>query len=378
MGLSHEFSGNTAVEVAYSGLHGTNLPGTGNRNLNELSSQYYSVGSGLLTKQPCANANNLVMSVGQCDRTYPYYNNVQDSVGYYAIENYRSFQAKAEKRMGAAGVIMTNYTWAQNKANTDTQNGFIESKSVTQGGTGSAPIQDWNNLRGEYSLISFDVTNRLIVAYNLKLPFGKGQKYGNNFSGLCERAGFRLGDQRSNDLPVWFPRIPGGGYLKPNPVELWRGHYPSDDRSGLQSEDRGLRARRGVQGNAWFNTACFENDAVNASVSANGVTQYPIGPGQLGAPVANVVPFTPYMFGNEPRVDPTLRGDGIKNFDFSFQKSTSIRESASLEFRTEFYNVFNRVQFAPPGPTVGSNNFGQVGYQVNKPRQIQLSLRLNY
>jgi len=98
----------------------------------------------------------------------------------------------------------------------------------------------------------------------------------------------------------------------------------------------------------------------------------------LGAQIANTIPFTPYQFGDEPRVDPTLRGDGIKNFDFSFQKQTSIAEGVRLQFRTEFFNVFNRVQFAPPGPTAGSNNFGQVTYQVNKPRQIQLSLRLNY
>ncbi len=102
-----------------------------------------------------------------------------------------------------------------------------------------------------------------------------------------------------------------------------------------------------VNAGGWFNTSCFTQT-------------------------------TAYAFGNEPRVDPSIRADGIKNFDFAIQKSTRFYESANLEFRTEFFNIFNRVQFAPPIPSVGASNFGAVTYQVNKPRQIQLSLRVNF
>jgi len=393
MSLSHEFKGNTAVEVSYNGLHGTNLPGTGNRNLNELPDGIYNsagvVTSGSLAGQSlgtktgfqCSNTPGLAsgsISVGQCLRAFPYYNNVQDSVGYYAVENYRSFQAKAEKRMGAGGVIMANYTWAQNKGNTDTQNGFIEAKSVTQGGTGSAGIQDWNNLKGEYSLISFDVTNRVIVAYNLNLPFGKGQKYGNNFSDVANALVSGWAINGATTFQSGFPVFLAGASNSQLQSSFGAGATRPMIVPGCKAKIGGSGLAR-VQANAWFQTNCFENDGVDNTLCPNvGFTQYPIGPGQLGPHVCNTVPYTPYMFGNEPRTDPTLRGDGIKNFDFSFQKSTSIHESASLQFRTEFFNIMNRVQFAPPGPTVGSNNFGQVGYQVNKPRQIQLSLRLNY
>ena len=96
------------------------------------------------------------------------------------------------------------------------------------------------------------------------------------------------------------------------------------------------------------------------------------------APFQGTQYFNGYAFGNEPRVDPSLRGDGIKNFDFSFQKSTPIHESASFEFRAEFFNVMNRVQFSPPNASVGSGQFGTIAYQVNKPRQIQLSARINF
>jgi len=42
------------------------------------------------------------------------------------------------------------------------------------------------------------------------------------------------------------------------------------------------------------------------------------------------------------------------------------------------FNVFNRVQFGPPGNTFGASTFGLVSSQYNNPRLVQLSLRLNY
>ena len=369
LALGHEFKGGVVTEIAYSGSKGTNMPGLGNKGLDQLQSQYYTsagttpAGVALSTQQACANANNLVMSVGQCLRPYPYYNNVQDTAEFYARTNYRSFQAKAEKRMGTAGVLIANYTYARSMGNTDTQNAFLESKSTTQGGNGGGLIQDWNNLGGEYSLLSYDVTNRIIVGYNLKLPFGRGQKFGNNFSGPIETlvSGWAINGITTiqSGFPIFFSTATpnqiqgsyGGGTTRPMVVP---GCNKKIAGSGL---DR-------VKAGAWFNTSCFEN--VGATTLINGVA------------VPNAIPFSAYQFGNEPRVDATLRGDGIKNFDFSFQKSTRFYESANLEFRTEFFNVFNRVQFAPPINTVGASNFGAVTYQVNKPRQIQLSLRLNY
>ena len=73
-----------------------------------------------------------------------------------------------------------------------------------------------------------------------------------------------------------------------------------------------------------------------------------------------------------------FRADGQKNFDVSIGKSTPLHENANLDFRAEFFNIANRVQFAPPGPTIGAPTAGTVGYQVNKPRQMQLSARVNF
>jgi hypothetical protein len=365
--LSHQFKGNWMAEIGYAALQGTNLPGLGSRNIDQLPDQYDSLGTALSVNAACPAANNLVISAGQCLRPYPYYNNVQDAAASYAKEKYSSMQLRAQKRMGAAGVIMGNYTWAKNMGNTDTQNGFVEYKATKQGGSGNGGVQNWNNLNGEYSLISYDVTNRATISYVLDLPMGKGQKYANSLNGVGNalvsgwgmngitifQSGFPvfLSTTTQNKMQSSF----GAGTTRPNMVP---GCNPVIGGSGLNRVNAG----------GWFNVGCF-------SYAGD------------------------YAFGNEPRVDPSIRADGVKNFDFSLLKTTSLHESTDLEFRAEFFNIFNRVQFAPPSgvapvsatcpvwtPTANATNtncaasttYGTVAYQVNKPRQIQLSLRLNF
>ena len=69
---------------------------------------------------------------------------------------------------------------------------------------------------------------------------------------------------------------------------------------------------------------------------------------------------------------------GIANYDFSLFKDTNLTERFRLQFRTEFFNIFNRVQFGPPGETLGNAQFGVISSQLNTPRLIQFALRLNY
>src|SRR5262249_53041318 len=84
-----------------------------------------------------------------------------------------------------------------------------------------------------------------------------------------------------------------------------------------------------------------------------------------------------FTWGNTPRVMPDLRADGTKNFDLSLFKNNYFNQGKfNAQFRMEFFNAFNRVQFNPPGTQVDSSNFGVVSGQANSPRQIQLSLKL--
>ena len=74
-----------------------------------------------------------------------------------------------------------------------------------------------------------------------------------------------------------------------------------------------------------------------------------------------------------------LLGPGQFNFDASAIKTTrvgGIREDATLQFRAEFFNIFNHAQFANPVSTdISKPNFGWItGSSVN-PRLIQFALK---
>ena len=51
-------------------------------------------------------------------------------------------------------------------------------------------------------------------------------------------------------------------------------------------------------------------------------------------------------FGNTGRN--TLRGPGFFDTDLSLSKDTVIREQIKLQFRAEFFNIFNHTNFANP------------------------------
>ena len=76
-----------------------------------------------------------------------------------------------------------------------------------------------------------------------------------------------------------------------------------------------------------------------------------------------------------------FHGPGINNWDMALVKNTRLTESTNLEFRAEWFNLFNHTQFlAPSGIFAGSNslgNFGQVTAAAS-PRIGQLSLKLNF
>lgn len=78
-------------------------------------------------------------------------------------------------------------------------------------------------------------------------------------------------------------------------------------------------------------------------------------------------------FGNEGR--DIVRGPGFFDTDLSFAKNTAIREHVTLQFRAEFFNIFNHTQWAGVGTTFPSSTFGQVT-SARDPRITQLALRL--
>ncbi len=99
-------------------------------------------------------------------------------------------------------------------------------------------------------------------------------------------------------------------------------------------------------------------------------------------------------FGNAPRN--LLRGPGTWQFDMGAAKTFPLRESLQLEFRSEFYNIFNHPQLGPPQATFNPSNttgFGSIINTVNlntaivspispvgsgTPREMQFALRLEF
>jgi hypothetical protein len=72
-----------------------------------------------------------------------------------------------------------------------------------------------------------------------------------------------------------------------------------------------------------------------------------------------------------------FHGPGLNNFDFALHKFTPITERTSLEFRAEFFNIFNHAQFINPSGDITSSTFGQVT-SARDPRIGQVALRLNF
>ena len=79
------------------------------------------------------------------------------------------------------------------------------------------------------------------------------------------------------------------------------------------------------------------------------------------------------QFGNEGRN--VVIGPGINDWDVSFSKRTDFNERVKLQFRAEFFNLFNHPQWSGVGTTLASATFGQIT-SARDPRIGQLGLRL--
>jgi hypothetical protein len=74
----------------------------------------------------------------------------------------------------------------------------------------------------------------------------------------------------------------------------------------------------------------------------------------------------------------TFRTNSFSNFDFSLVKDTAVTERIRIQFRSEFFNIFNQHAFALPGQVLGSPSFGISSSTVLPERQIQFGLRLMF
>jgi hypothetical protein len=301
-----------------------------------------------LTGSPNANLNQSTILQGQLNRRYPQYNDV-NLAGYGCCSStYNSLQASVTRRFAGGGTLLVAYTNAKLLSNTDTLTSWLEGPT---GGVGQ--VQDWNNLKGEKSLSSQDVSQRLVISYVLDLPFGHGKRFAAGFSGFADKAVSGWGVNGITTFQKGFPmKITwAGAATSLEGANLGVSNVRPDVVAGCDKSSGGGHISE------WFNTSCFA------------------APPQWG-------------FGSESRTDSTVRTPGINNFDFAIFKRTSITERVGLEFRTEFFNLFNHPYFAPPGngfagdpANPNANGFGQITSTVQggvaaPERLIQFALKL--
>jgi len=118
-------------------------------------------------------------TAGQLDRPYPQYTGLKLAGQGNYNSTYHSLQLTLERRFAGAGSLLVAYTNAKLISDADTLTNWLEASSGS--------IQDFNNLKGERSLSSQDVPQRLVISYVLDLPFGPGKKYFSSSTGVMDK-----------------------------------------------------------------------------------------------------------------------------------------------------------------------------------------------
>jgi len=344
--LQRQLWGGVAIEAAYAGSHGVHLP-RGSWQADALPTQYLSMGSALNTLVPnpffgmvqTGTLSQPTVKQGQLLLPFPEYTGVSESGGYLGNSTYHSLQMKVEKRFAQGGTVLAAYTFSKLIADVGSLTTWLDSGV----GLASNTPQNPNNLRAEKSLAGFDSRQRLTLAYAVDLPFGKDQRFLSGGNAVAQKvvSGWSVsgGSTFQEGFPLALtatPNVTGFNLgLRPNVVPGCNPVLSGSAQSRLTG---------------WFNVSCFTVPAA-------------------------------YTLGNESLTDPVLRGPGINNFNFALFKKLPITERFRLEFRSEVFNLFNRVQFGFPNTTVTTAANPTTGYittQINQPRLIQLALRLVY
>ena len=124
-------------------------------------------------------------------------------------------------------------------------------------------------------------------------------------------------------------------------------------------------------------------DRVNSPACANPVN--PGNPIQFIKTECFVVPANPTRLGNSGRNQ--YIGPGVSDFDLSLIKNNRFKERYNLQFRAEFFNVFNHTNFSVPDRTSAQlfnqslarvASAGALNSTSTSSRQIQFALKLSF
>ncbi len=242
--------------------------------------------------------------------------------------SYEALQVSVDKKYASGLTGILSYTY---------------SKSMDISCSGYAAVEGCANqnpydVNADKSVSAFDLTHVFTGSVVYELPFGTGKRFATGHRGLD----YVLGNWQVNTIVSLRSGLP------------YTLGVSGDIANTGNANPTGPYERLNLVGNPylsnptpgeWFNTAAF---AVPA----------------------------PFTYGNLGRN--TFRSDWGKNVDFSLFREFPIRESISLEFRAEAFNLTNTPVYGIPVSNYSSPNFGQVLNVANSPRQLQFALKLYF
>jgi hypothetical protein len=318
VGVQYELMPDVVLDVAYVGNKGTKLNGF--RNLNQRA---------VITNPDGSQAAGA--------RPYPAFGDIQWMENRVS-SHYNSLQMRLEKRFSRGLTASVSYTLGE------ATSGAPDHISTSGGGAGIdtgvfREPQDANNLRAEMGPSEFDVRHRFVASYVWELPFGRGRRFGNDWSRPLDFAlgGWQLTGIHALQSGLALTATLGGAtVLNLGGERRARPNLVGDPE--LPESERTL--------NRWFNTDAFA--AFSPSPQA-------FGSAGIGL----------------------MRGPGVANFDFTLAKSFSISDRRSVQFRTELFNAFNHPNFGPPNIARDSSGFGQILSATNA-RIIQFGLKVYF
>jgi outer membrane receptor protein involved in Fe transport len=376
LSVQHEFAPHMTVEVSYVGSssHGlTSLQdinpfilGTTDRVLNLVSGNSSCVDE---------SGNSSSGATGTCSyATLPEFRNVSKA-------SYNSLQASLTRQIADAHYLgRTYFTLAYTFAHSiDNVSGFRQRNS-------NVPTYNPDLFR---SSSDQDVRNRITFSGGWDMPWDQLWSSGPKrltqgwslFPIVTWRSGFPF------DV---FARL--GDRFNPGAEGPSGAGDPYNVHANITGPTNTLNPRQtqtfnGQTGNFWFNPNSFSSAQCGDSNDP-----LPCTPGPTILPSNDQVVANPALatYGTLPRN--FLRGPGYINFDLSLSKTTAITERMKLEFRAEFFNIFNHANFQNPGGdntqgvNINSSQFGQIlstgvgsGSTYDpEPRIIQLALRLTF
>ena len=239
-----------------------------------------------------------------------------------ADANYHGLQFQVEKRYSNGLQFIGAYTFSK----------CIDNAPGTFVGESGVHIQYSGDFRAARGLCAQDVRNRVSLSFVYDIPFGRGRIYGSNIS--------RVGDLIAGGWQVTGIATFRSG--QPFTVTMPTDVSNTADASTWASVTGNPNTVSNRSVYQWFNTGAFVSPP-NFSV------------------------------GNQGR--DTVIGPGVNNWDVSVFKAFHFDEKRQLQFRTELFNAFNHAQFALPGATFATAQFGQISATSHDPRDIQMSLK---